>query len=202
MTGSASTPRKNATDSLFSRSTGANSDTSLAKKGVCPDFSAAPIIVLGLGNLLLTDDGVGLRLLETLEEQFTSALGVVDFIDGGTQGLALLPHLADRSALLVLDAIGLGAEPGTIHVLCGGQITEFRARRASTGHEGNCLELLETARMLGYDFDDIAIVGVEPSAVRTGIGLTPEVQAAVNDAVEQARTILSGMVEYVSCNTR
>ena len=164
--------------------------------------TAAPVLVLGLGNLLLTDDGVGLRLLETLEEEGELANNTAEFVDGGTQGLALLPYLADRSALLVLDAIGLGAEPGAVHVLRGPRIAEFRARRASTAHEGNCLELLETARMLGYDFDDVAVVGVEPSVVRTGIGLSPAVEESVNQALAEARTILSGMVEHVSCNTR
>ncbi|MEQ1947571.1 MAG: hydrogenase maturation protease [Bryobacteraceae bacterium] len=164
--------------------------------------ATAPVLVLGLGNLLLTDDGVGLRLLETLEEECGFGHEAAEFMDGGTQGLALLPYLADRSTVLVLDAIGLGGNPGTIHVLRGPQIAELRARRASTAHEGNCLEILEIARMLGYDFEDIAVVGVEPSVVRTGIGLSPEVEAAVDEAVAQARTILSGMVEHVSCNTR
>ncbi|MEQ1883782.1 MAG: hydrogenase maturation protease [Bryobacteraceae bacterium] len=164
--------------------------------------SSAPVLVLGLGNLLLTDDGVGLRLLETVEEEYGAAHGAVEFLDGGTQGLALLPYLADRTSILVLDAIGLRAKPGTVHVLRGPQISEFRAHRASTAHEGNCLELLETARMVGYDFDDIAVVGVEPSVLRTGIGLSKEVEAAVPEAVAQARTILNEMVEHVSCNTR
>jgi len=169
-----------------------------ANHGAAP----APVLVLGLGNLLLADDGVGLRMLEVLGEESNSYDGAAEFLDGGTQGLALLPYLADRAAILVLDAIGLGERPGTVHVLSGPRVAAFRARRASAAHESNSLELLETARMLGYTFEDIAVVGVEPFAVRTRIGLSPQVEEAVETAVEQARRILSEMVEHVSCNTR
>ena len=74
-----------------------------------------PILVLGLGNVLLQDDGVGpalLGLLETLHGKDDR----VQFVDGGTQGLALLGYLSDRQAVLILDAVALGAEPGSVHV--------------------------------------------------------------------------------------
>ena len=149
----------------------------------------APVLVLGLGNLLLGDDAVGLRLLEML--QCDPAVGPgVEFIDGGTQGLALLPYLEGRRALLVLDAVGLGAVPGTVHMMGRGQIETFRARRAGSAHEGNALELLATARMLGDLPDDVTIAGIEPAEVSTGIGLSDEVQAAVPEAFESARKVL------------
>src|SRR5450631_2070104 len=120
----------------------------------------APILVLGLGNLLLTDDAVGLRLLEDLSRETSS--DDVEFVDGGTQGLALLPYLADRQAVLVLDAIGLGAAPGTVHVLHGDEVGRMRARRSETAHEGNGLTLLDTARLLGEELPNLVVIGVEP----------------------------------------
>ncbi|HSR06377.1 MAG TPA: hydrogenase maturation protease, partial [Bryobacteraceae bacterium] len=125
------------------------------------------------------------------------------FLDGGTQGLALIGYLADREAVLVLDAMGLGQPPGTVHVLRGADLEQFRAQRASTAHEGNALELFETARMLGYQSAEIAAVGIEPQSVRTGIGLTLEVESALNEGLQQARKILGEMVKsYVSGNSR
>ena len=78
-----------------------------------------PVLALGLGNLLLGDDAVGLRLLEMLQAE--SADPRVEFVDGGTQGISLTGYLANRRGVLVLDAIGLGAAPRTVHVLLQGR---------------------------------------------------------------------------------
>ena len=72
----------------------------------------APILVLGVGNALLRDDGVGLRLLSDLSREGLAWDGEVEFLDGGTQGLALLDRIAGRHALLILDAVKLGAARG------------------------------------------------------------------------------------------
>jgi hydrogenase maturation protease len=145
--------------------------------------------VLGLGNLLLGDDAVGLRLLEALSADPELASDT-DFIDGGTQGLALLPYLDGRKAVLVLDAIGLGAGPGFVHTLRGEGIDGFRAHKASTAHEGNALELLATARLLGQEYGEVAIVGIEPANIKTGLGLSLEVEASLPAALKEARSVL------------
>ncbi len=151
-----------------------------------------PILVLGLGNLLLSDDAVGLQLLQDLSAQVPDA-DEIDFIDGGTQGLALLPYLSERSSVLILDAIQLGAEPGTVHVLRDDDVIRLPARHADTSHEGNGLELLSMARLLGERWQQLIIVGVEPAQVRTGIGLTPEVTAGAALALLTARQLLQEM---------
>jgi len=162
----------------------------------------APVLVLGLGNLLLGDDGVGLRLVETLAEE--AGFGdTVEFVDGGTQGIALLGCLADREAIVVLDAVSLGAEPGTVHVLRGPAMEELKARRASTAHEGNALELFATGRMLGLGWNEVAVIGIEPENVRTGIGLSARVEQSVGTALACARNVVKEMVEtHVPCNSR
>ena len=154
-----------------------------------PDTARAPVLVLGLGNLLLSDDGCGLRLLELLSLQVTDHR--VEFLDGGTQGLALLGHLEQRSAILILDAVGLGATPGTVHVLREPESGELRARRASTAHEGNALELLEVMTLLDGSLPPIAVVGIEPEIVQTGAALSRTVEEAIPQALEQARTVLN-----------
>jgi len=162
----------------------------------------APVLVLGLGNLLLGDDGVGLRLVEALAEEQVFGDGV-EFVDGGTQGLALLGCLAGREAVLVLDAIGLGEDPGTVHVLRGPAMEQIRARRASTAHEGNALELFATARVLGLGWNEVAVVGVEPANVRTGIGLSVLIEQSFDVALARAREVLQEMVQtYVPSNSR
>jgi hydrogenase maturation protease len=155
-----------------------------------------PVLVLGLGNLLLSDDAAGLRMLETLEAE--SADSDVEFVDGGTQGITLTGYFADRAAVLVLDAIGLGAEVGTVHVLRGDDIAKLRARRATNAHEGNGLGLIETACLLGYLPPMLAVVGVEPANVRTGIGISPEVERGIHAALIEARSILKEVLANTS----
>jgi len=165
-------------------------------------LATAPVLVLGLGNQLLGDDGAGLRLLDALTEVFPANDGV-EFMDGGTQGLALTGYLADRKAVLVLDAMALGAAPGTVHTLWGDELWRIRSERGTTAHEGNALELFATARMLGYHWTEVAAVGIEPLNIRTGIGLTGEVETALGEALGKARTILDEMViNYVSRDSR
>jgi hydrogenase maturation protease len=157
-----------------------------------PQPARTPVLVLGLGNLLLGDDGCGLRLLEQLSGQFADPR--VEFLDGGTMGLSLLGCLEERSAILILDAVGLGAAPGTIHVLRDAELGALRAHRASTPHEGNALELLETMVLLDGALPRIAVVGIEPEIVRTGTVLSLTVEQAIPRALEQARQVLGEML--------
>jgi hydrogenase maturation protease len=147
--------------------------------------------VLGLGNLLLSDDGLGLRLLETLAAEGSGA----EFLDGGTQGLALLSYLAHRRALIILDAVARGAPPGTVHVLQGDNIS---AHHAVTAHGSNALELLAAARLLGDLPPSVTIIGIEPARIATGIGLSPAVEAALPEALARARTALKSTIREVA----
>jgi hydrogenase maturation protease len=173
--------------------------------GLADNTDPAPVLVLGLGNLLLGDDGIGLRLLDALSKEPLPQErgGAVDFVDGGTQGLALLGYLSAREAILVLDAIGLGDKPGTIHLLDRSKMEGIRMHKARTAHEGNALELFTVARMLGDDRAELRCVGVEPQDLTTGIGLSVPVEGAFDHALTEARLILREMVDrYVPCHSR
>jgi hydrogenase maturation protease len=145
--------------------------------------SAEPL-VLGLGNLVLADDGVGLRIAEALCDTG------VEVVDGGTQGLALLGLIEHRPALLICDAVGLGAAPGTVHVLRQEEIWNLPAHRPSTAHEGNARGLLQAARLLGVEPEFISVVGIEPGELRSRIGLSAPVEAALPAAIAAARAEL------------
>ena len=149
----------------------------------------APVLVLALGNVLLHDDGVGQEILGRLVS--TAPADGVDFVDGGTQGLALLGRLTGRRSMLILDAVGVGSAAGTVHVLLGGEVTAPATNR--TAHEGNAAELLTAARLTGDWVDDIVVVGIEPEVVSTGTGLSPRVEAAVAEASSVAARVLTRM---------
>lgn len=152
---------------------------------VTADGARARVLVLGVGNLLLQDDGAGLELLERLRE---NPVPGVDYVDGGTQGLALGGVLAERDAVLVLDAVKFGVEPGTVHRI--DDPLESRPPRAESAHEANAGDLLAAAALLGDLPSCAVVVGIEPEIVRTGIGLSPRVQAALPAAVAVARRAL------------
>jgi hydrogenase maturation protease len=158
----------------------------------------APILVLGLGNVRLHDDGVGSSLVGDLAREYKSADGRVEFLDGGTQGLALLGRIADRQALVILDAVASGHEPGSVCVLEGQEVLRFATSRSTTEREGNAGELLATAAFLGELPEKCYIIAVEPKSVETGVGLSRDVHRSLKAAVKTARGILDGLLEEVS----
>jgi len=88
--------------------------------------TVAPVVVLGIGNSLLSDDGAGLVLLEQVRGS-DSWPERVEWVDGGTQGIALLGVLSQRRAAVILDAVQLGSPPGTVHVLGMEDLRRFGA---------------------------------------------------------------------------
>ncbi|HVM74201.1 MAG TPA: hydrogenase maturation protease [Candidatus Saccharimonadales bacterium] len=151
----------------------------------------APILVLGLGNMLLTDDGVGPALLTQLANSDERWRDQVEFVDGGTQGLALLGQLTGRRALIIVDALKRGAAPGTIHRLTLPELRELSLARATSAHESNAGELLSAAQLLDELPDRLFIVGVEPERIATGIGLSESVQQALSSASDQVNCLLA-----------
>ena len=150
----------------------------------------APVLVLGLGNILLGDDGFGPTVVGDLAKRYNYVDDLVEFLDGGTQGLALLGRIADREALLVLDAVSTGRAPGSVSVLKGQDVLRFATSRSTTAHEGNAGELLATAAFLGELPERCFIVGVEPRSVKTGLGLSHDVHRSLKPALEKAQNIL------------
>jgi hydrogenase maturation protease len=157
-----------------------------------------PVLVLGVGNMLLGDDGVGPALLSKVGERY-SRVQDVECVDGGTQGLALLGYLAERTTLVLLDAYSSGKAPGEVTVLNKSELLAPGAQRATTAHEGNAGELLAVAQLVGELPEQVFLVGVEPERVRTELGLSPSVKAALPAAgacacqiIEQALRELVG----------
>lgn len=147
------------------------------------------IVVLGLGNPLLEDDGAGLALLELLRErgQWPDA---VELVDGGTWGLSLLPVICDADRLLVLDAVRTGAPAGT--VLRGeGEAVPRLYQRLVSPHQIDLREVLAAAVLLDQLPTELTVVGIEPERTEgLRVGLTPAVEAALDVAVLEAVRVL------------
>ena len=142
-----------------------------------------PITVLGIGNPIMSDDGVGLEILERLRVHYTDQRHL-EFVDGGTSGMELLPTIQDAESLLVLDALAPTAHsnPGDVVTLIGDQIPRLLNSKLSP-HQVGLLDLLSAARR-------VAVVGVVAESTELHVGLTPTVTRALPGAVAEARTLL------------
>ena len=146
-------------------------------------------LVLGIGNPLMSDDGVGLHVLEALSGQ-QPALQDVDYLDAGTLSLLLLPRFEHCGALLVLDAAQLGDTPGALRVLHGTDMDAFFRNARGSVHEVGIRDLLDAARLMDSLPSRRAFVGVQPQRVAIGSSLSPSLQASIAPAAAQARAIL------------
>jgi hydrogenase maturation protease len=150
---------------------------------VTPD--RASVMVLGIGNVLLGDDGVGVRVVTELARLVESGDLTLPadtrLVDGGTLGRGLLPLVSETAALIVVDAAELDATPGTVRVLRDEEIGQGHAPGAID--RGGLLDLLIAATIAGRLPDRLALVGIEPDTFTTGSALSPSVEAAVPRAM-------------------
>jgi len=147
------------------------------------------VLVIGVGNPLMSDDGVGQRLLAALAARSPLPDGV-EFLDAGTIGFMLLPRVEQCDALLALDAANLDAAPGEVRVFEGEALDEFVRQPRCSVHELGLRDLLDAARLTGALPARRALVGVQPERLGWGMALSPAVEAALPAATEAAAAIL------------
>ena len=147
------------------------------------------MLVIGVGNPLMSDDGVGQRLLEALVAR-CAPLDGVEFIDGGTLGLMLLPRVERCDGLLALDAANVGGLPGDWRVYEGEDFDALVRLPRCSVHELGLRDLLDAARLTGALPARRALVGVQPDRLGWGMALSPPVAAALPAALEAAAAIL------------
>ncbi len=137
------------------------------------------VVILGLGNILQRDDGVGVRALEWLQgdPRFSQ---MAEFVDGGTASFTLLGAVETATSLIVLDAVVLDGEPGAVHVFKGSEMDRLLARpQAGSVHEVSLSEVLDMARLRECLPPRRALIGVQPEGVAWGTMLSGPVQAAL-----------------------
>lgn len=148
------------------------------------------ILVLGIGNILWADEGFGVRAAERLRDGWCLPSRVT-VMDGGTQGLYLLPYLENADALIVLDAIDYGLAPGTLQVLRDGDVPAFLGAKKMSLHQTGFQEVLATAMLLGRCPRRLILVGVQPQTLEDyGGGLTAPVAAIIVPAVDAVLGLL------------
>jgi hydrogenase maturation protease len=141
------------------------------------------ILVLGIGNLLWADEGFGVRAVEAFNARHVCP-DDVRILDGGTQGVYLLPHLQDCDALIVFDAIDYGLMPGTLKLIEDSAVPAFMGAKKLSLHQTGFQEVLASAFMLGWEPRRILLIGVQPEDIEDyGGSLSAVVAGAVEAAV-------------------
>lgn len=145
--------------------------------------SVAKTLVLGIGNILLKDEGLGVRAVERLHERYRLPDGV-EALDGGVRGMDLLPFLEGVSRLLIVDAVQAGNEPGTLLRLADADIPSYISPKVSPHQEG-LADILWAAAATGLTPDEVVLWGMEPAELAVGLELSAAVAARLDALVEK-----------------
>jgi len=144
------------------------------------------ILVLGIGNLLWADEGFGVRAVEAFDRLYACG-GEVTVMDGGTQGMYLLPHVQEASRLIVFDAIDYGLEPGAMKVVLDGDVPSYMGAKQMSLHQTGFQDVLAAAQLTGQCPSHIVLIGVQPVELKDyGGSLREPVRAQIGPAVETA----------------
>lgn len=153
-------------------------------------------LVLAIGNTLLSDDGVGAKVLEYLQRN-DELPADVRLVDGGTLGFSLATELDDLAGLIVVDASRFHAPPGSFRCFIGDEMDVQLQGGGRSVHEVGLSDLLDIARLTGQLPVHRALVGIEPAATDWGEELSPAVQAAVPEAA----ALVTGLIDHWRCDS-
>ncbi|MFH1477625.1 MAG: hydrogenase maturation protease [Verrucomicrobiota bacterium] len=142
-----------------------------------------PTVVIGLGNRLLSDENIGLVLLDTLTRK-SAEFPTVDFLELGTGGMAVLHAFAGRKTAVILDCARMGAAPGTLRRFTPDTVRAGDAPPYFSLHEGNVLDLIALARRVGEYPERIVIFGIQPETLAPGETLSPVLQARLPEYLD------------------
>ena len=156
-----------------------------------PEARPTPLLVLGLGNLLCSDDGLGVIAVHHLLRRLTPPPGV-RVLDGGTLGLSLLPHLEDAETAILVDAIRADGPPGSLVRLEGEDVPPAVSARLSP-HQVGVADLLDAARWRLRSPARLLLLGVVPETLTLGLGLSPRVAAALPALLERVVAEAAGL---------
>jgi len=150
------------------------------------DDYASDVLVLGIGNLLWADEGFGVRCAEVLARQYELP-ATVRVMDGGTQGLYLLPYVQQAQRLIVFDAVDYGLLPGTVKLVEDDEVPRFMGAKKMSLHQTGFQEVIAAAVLTDQCPGRMLLIGVQPEELEDyGGSLRDVVKARVPECVEAA----------------
>ena len=147
-------------------------------------------LILGIGNILWADEGFGVRCIEALNTRYAFADNV-RLMDGGTQGLFLLPWVSSVSRLLIFDAIDFALPPGELRLIRDDDVPQYMGAKKVSMHQTGFQEVLASARLLNGKPAQLALIGVQPEQLDDyGGSLRDATRQRIPDALDLACSVL------------
>ena len=135
-----------------------------------------PVLILGIGNILLKDEGIGVHVANILKDM--SLPPEVEVMDGGTMGIDLLFYIEDRKKVIVIDTVKAGEPPGTMYRFTDKDLS-FKKNFLRTAHGIDFSDVVRTARNLGTKPDEVVFIGIEPEDMEEGLELSPLISSRI-----------------------
>jgi hydrogenase maturation protease len=142
----------------------------------------SPLCVIGLGNILLRDEGVGVHAANTIKQRYTFSPNV-EIIDGGTIGLDLLPIFEGRDKVLIVDAVDFGREPGYVGIIENDDIPSVLNSKLSV-HHINLSDVLFAAKLMDISPPEICLIGIQPQSLDVGLDMTDEIKGKIEILID------------------
>jgi hydrogenase maturation protease len=141
------------------------------------------VLVMGIGNTLLQDDGIGVHVTELFKSSQESRANL-DVLDGGTIGLSLLPEIEDADAVIIVDASEIGERPGTMKIFRDREIDQQLSGKRRSVHEVALYDLFSAAAIRGRSPKERVLIAIQPASTELGLEPTPAVKASIPLACE------------------
>lgn len=148
------------------------------------------VLILGIGNTLLQDEGVGIHTVSDLRSRYGDLPGVT-YLDGGTLSFTLADAIAESEALIVIDAAELNAAPGVVRCFSGEDMDHYLGTAKKSVHEIGLADLMDIARLTGTLPEHRALIGIQPSAMTWGEYLSEAVASSVPRASAMAYELVT-----------
>lgn len=149
--------------------------------------------VIGIGNILLKDDGIGVHTVNELEKEGLPS--TIELVDGGTSTLAMLSYFLECRKIIIVDALKAGYEPGTIYRIKPEDLVSYKKENLSI-HDVQIFDVVKMARMLGAD-PDVVIFGIEPQEIRFELEMSDLMNSKIPDIIGLIKQELGiGQVEW------
>ena len=142
------------------------------------------ITLLGLGNILLQDEGIGVHVVQAIKDRYSLSPDV-ELVDGGTMGLDLLPIFQDSRKVLIIDAVDFGKPPGHVGTIEGKNIPSVLSAKLSVHHIG-LSDVLFASTLMNDIPPEVCLIGIQPKNLDVGLDMTPEVRENFDTLVSMA----------------
>lgn len=159
------------------------------------------ILILGIGNILWADEGFGVRVVQALRQAYDFPASV-SLLDGGTQGLALMPYVQEADVLIILDAVDFQLKPGTLVELRENEVPAYLGAKKMSLHQISFQEVLALCQLLGKCPERLALVGIQPEILEDyGGSLSPVVKRQMRPAMDRVLAYLAELGIKAGLNT-